>query len=408
MSRPASYDWVVLNQSQSPAFQRLMERITGPGRRALMVTGMPHPMASGPLEVEAAPAYDRRGLKARASSWLRFMAAAGARAARLRGRPFLFVATNPPMLPHLAWALRRARGLRYAVLVWDLYPDAMVHQGMTSASSPMARAFRELNRRAFRGAEAVIVLSERMGELVRAQVGDAPVRIEVIPNWGDTETIRPLPKADNPFALAHGQADRVTVMYSGNIGQTHGLTSVVQAAARLQGDERVGFLVIGDGLGRPAVEAEVERLSLAGRVRLVDYQPWEMLPLTLATGDIAIVAQAPGTEDHSFPSKTYQALAAGSAILALTSPTSDLARLVEEHDVGATVARDDVDAIEATLRGWLDDPSRLEQLRSNARRVAVERFSEDAVARRFLEVLGPHIGGPQGSQPATGQPRQAR
>lgn len=391
-TRDQPYDWVVLNQSQSPAFQRMLERITGDDRRALLVTGMPHPTDRTVLDIHPGPAYDRQGLKARASSWMRFVAAAVARVARVKGKPFVFVATNPPMLPHLAWALRRTRGMRYAVLVWDLYPDALVHQGMTNAGSMLARSWRALNRRAFRNAEAVIVLSERMGQLVREQVGDMRVRIEVIPNWGDTETIRPRPKQDNPFAIAHGQQDRVTIQYSGNIGQTHGLASVVKAARRFQGDERAGFLIIGDGLGRPAVEAEVESLGLQDTVHLVDYQPWEMLPQTLATGDVAIVAQAPGTEDHSFPSKTYQALAAGSAILALTLPTSDLARMVAEHDVGATVARDDVDGIERTLRGWLDEPERLRQLQANARRVAEELYSEDAVARRFVEVLGPHIG----------------
>ncbi|MGM0577364.1 MAG: glycosyltransferase family 4 protein [Myxococcota bacterium] len=358
----------------------------------LVLTGMPHPTRSDRVCVEAATPYDRRSLETRAASWLKFAGRAAWRVARLRDRPFVLAVTNPPVLPHLAWLARRLRGLPYGLLIWDVYPEHIVKMGWMSERHPVVRTWSALNRRALLGAEVVITLGDRMARAMKADLGpDADrVRFETIPNWADTDAIRPIPKEDNPFAREHGQVGRTTVMYSGNMGASHGLETLTEAARRLRDRDDLRFLFIGDGLGRAAVEDKVAAHRLDD-VTLLPFQPWEVLPRSAATAEVAVVTQAPDTEHLSVPSKTYTALAAGSAILALTSEESDLADLVREHDVGVVCPRDDADAATRAIDGLTSDPERLATLRANARRVAETHFSPAALRRRFGEVLGPLI-----------------
>src|SRR5690606_8968901 len=104
-----------------------------------------------------------------------------------------------------------------------------------------------------------------------------PLRsLEVIPNWADTNALRPLHKQDNPLAWELGQRDKLTVLYSGNMGAGHTLSGVIEAAALLESDPRIEFLFIGDGLSRPALEAEVAQRKL-NNVRFFDYQPHDRL-----------------------------------------------------------------------------------------------------------------------------------
>jgi glycosyltransferase involved in cell wall biosynthesis len=386
---------VVLNQSHSPAFQAILGRLAAELGPCLLVSGSAEAaVTEGELTVRLGPRYDRRGLAARAASWLRFLGVAAAHTVTLRGRPFLLVVTNPPMLPHLAWLLSRLRHRRYALLIWDIYPDHLVAMGWMGPRHPLVKLWRRLNRWALRSAELVITLGDRMAETLEAQLGAdrSKARLEVIPNWANIDTLQPVPKAENTFAVEHGQVGVVTVLYSGNMGASHDLMPVIEAADRLRADPRVRFLNIGDGLGRPALEREVNRRKLEN-VQIVDYQPWSMLPLSLASGDIAVVTQRQGTEHLSMPSKTYSALAVGSAILALTEPDSDLARLVREHRVGRVCRRDDPAAIAGALRELLDHPERLQRMQVRARRLAEREFSEDAVYHRLLEVLRPLVVG---------------
>ena len=185
--RHNKYSWVLLNQSQSPAFQHMMEQLSERMGPCLMLTGMPHPQISDEVELKTGPAYDRRGLGFRAWSWLRFMGSAINQTSFIGGKPFVLAVTNPPMLPHWAWLLRKTRGIRYGLLVWDIYPDHIVRQGWAGPKNPLVTSWAALNKRVLRDAEVIITIGEQMGNALRQQVDPGTtLPIEVIPNWADT------------------------------------------------------------------------------------------------------------------------------------------------------------------------------------------------------------------------------
>lgn len=324
-------------------------------------------------------------------AWFGFLIHALFWGIRLPGGAFLLVVTNPPLLPHLAWILHRARGIPYGLLVWDIYPDHLVALDLIPHSHPLARMWRTLNRKAMKDARVVITLGEAMAETLRGQLLsrrplDKP--IEVIPNWADVDHIRPLPKCSNSFARAHGQIGKVTVMYAGNVGATHGLEILASTAEALKNDSRISFMVVGDGLGLDGLvkEAEARRLT---NIEFLPPQPWSALPEMLATADIAVVAQRAGTEALSMPSKAYSSLAAGSALLALTSRQGDLARLVIDHRVGLVSPQGDVAGLVGCLRRLTDGEAELREMRLIARRVAVEIFSGEHAYRLLRASLTP-------------------
>lgn len=394
MSSKRYSQWVVLNQSQSPVFQQLLEKLSSDLGPTLIYTGTPFESTVDGVMVEAGPRYDRTSLRGRAKSWIAFTFSATKLLFRLRARPFLLAVTNPPFLPQLVWFFHMLRGWPYALLMWDIYPDHLVQAGILRRRGAIARTWTWLNRKAMRDAEVVITIGDRMAGVLMAQLGSdvEQRRIEVIPNWGDIESLRPMAKAENTFAVEHDQVDKVTVVYSGNMGKTHSLKTVVEAARRLQNDPRVSFVFIGDGLGKPELEEAVRQSKLTN-VKLLPAQPWNVLPLSLAMADIAIVTQAPGSENLSLPSKTYSMLAVGAAVLACTSMESDLADLVTKHEVGFVCPHDDSDAIERAIRVLANDPERLARYRANARVIAEQKFSFEAVYQQFRATLGAVVAG---------------
>ncbi len=100
----------------------------------------------------------------------------------------------------------------------------------------------------------------------------------------------------------------------GNLGMVHDLTVLPAVAAQLQAYPDVHFVVIGEGAGRKALEAQCARLDLSN-LTFLPFQPESALPFSLAMADIGLVALAKGAEGVSMPSKTYYMMAAGSALL---------------------------------------------------------------------------------------------
>ncbi len=376
--------WVAVNQSLAPKYLDLLQGLARVHGSCTLLTGTRCPSARPLLRVVEGPPYKGVSIRARAWSWLRFSAFVTRRLLVGRRPRLVFAASNPPFLAPICWLVSRLRRVPYVLLVWDIYPDHVVQQGWMSGRNPLVRLWRRANRLALRRAGAVVTIGGRMAATLKRQAGD--IRIDVIPNWADTEAIRPLAKVDNEFARQHGQTGKVTVLYSGNIGRTHNAAVLADAAALLGGLAGVHFLVIGEGLGLDDLRRRAAELRVAN-LSLLPLQPWERMPLSLATGDIAVVLQGAGTEHLSVPSKAYTLMAAGCAIVACTAADSDLAELVDRHNIGMVVPAGDAAALAAAIRRLATDPALLAAMRGRARRAAEESFSLERAVSSFAGVF---------------------
>lgn len=368
-----------LNQVAGPLFRELAEDVAVAHGGAELLTG--HVGAFGralcpELRVIPGPDYDRRSLLRRGWSWLRFFA----RALRVvwgadRNR-ILFIVSNPPFLPLSGWLAARLRRQQYCLLIYDLYPGVLVRLGRISPDGIVATVWRFFNRMTWSRASVVFTIGENMAVNVRAELAGLrnPPPVVVIPNWADVAFVRPIAKETNPFAIEQGQTGRVTVLYSGNLGDSHDVGSLVEAAALLKGDPRVTFLVIGSGARWNDIESAIRTRGLSN-IRLLPFQPEARLPQTLTTGDIAVVSMERGTEGHMVPSKTFYYMAAGSAILAVVPEQTEVAAIAETDGCGLWVEPGNTAAIAAGIRRFLDDPRFLAECRQRSRRLAEERYS---------------------------------
>ena len=190
--------WMVLNQSHSPAFVRMLGRLSTHLGACRLLTGMADETRVAGVRAARGPGYTRTSLARRLLSWFAFMLWATPRVL-LGAKPKRVLAlTNPPMLPQLAWLSWKLRGVPYSLIIWDLYPDHVVTQGWMSASNPVVKIWRVVNRWAFDGAHAVITLGPSMAKAVAQQMSTTE-RLHVIPNWADVSELVPLDHEDNPL-----------------------------------------------------------------------------------------------------------------------------------------------------------------------------------------------------------------
>ena len=383
----------VVNQVVGPLMWQLLEAMEHRGVSCEALTGWVD------CPPDRAPSFRvRRGAKLRKQpafkriwSWGLFTLQALWALVRRRRAPALVV-TNPPLTMLTLPLLRRLTGLRYVLLFYDIYPDAMERMGMLKAGSCASRCWRRLSRRAMLRSAGVITIGERMAETLRGHLRPSDdVPIEVIPNWADTSFIRPMPRDENPFARRHGLVGKFVVLYSGAFGATHDVDSIVAAARMLQDLPEVHFVLIGGGTRREQVEKRVREAALAN-LTLLDFQPLETLPYSLASADCQIVCLDEGYEGISVPSKTYNALAAGSAVLAVSPPDTELTELVARHGVGRHIPPRSPEALADAVRFYYENPAALVEARAAARGLAEHRYSLDAGAEHYARYLSRTLG----------------
>ncbi len=264
--------------------------------------------------------------------------------------------------------------------IQDVFPDAAIETGAITNRRIIAAA-RWLERVSYHRAAAVTVLSNDLRDNVAAKVRPSKrADVRVIPNFVDTEVIRPRDRM-TAFRGELGIGSEVVVLYAGNVGFSQSLEMVVDAARALPS---LTFVINGDGAARASL---IERAGGIDNIRFSGYQPADRLPEVLATGDIHLVPLKAGLGRVSVPSKTYSILAAGRPVLASIDAGTEVPRILAESGGGVCVPPDAPEALRQALERLAGDPSGRDTMAAAGRRWVETAASPAAVARAYADLI---------------------
>ncbi len=302
--------------------------------------------------------------------------------AGMRRGDLVLAVTNPPLLPYVMLFAARLRGARTVLLVHDVYPEVLVATGMVGPHSLLERFGQRASRFLLRRVERIVAIGRDMRDVLLRRGEDLRPKIDTIPNWGDTDLVVPHNPAADRLLVSLGLQDKFVVQYLGNMGRTHPLDLLLDAAALLVRDD-IHFIFCGEGARRRTMERRIER-DRPVNVTLLPPCSSEELPAHLGACDLSVIALIPGMSGNSVPSRMYNVMAAGKPILALSEAESELVRVVAEDDIGWTLPATATPAdIAAVIRDAAADRARLVQMGDRARRVAEERYSRMNVVNAF-------------------------
>ncbi len=286
----------------------------------------------------------------------------------------VLVVTAPPSLPVTTALASLMRGASYTLLVQDSYPEILVAVGSAKPDSMFVRFAHYVNRRVYKHAAKVIVMGRDMNELFQRKTEGLDMPIVTIPNWADLESIEPFPREDNPLLKELGIEDKFVLLYAGNIGHPTDVETIVEAAERLKSREEIHFLFIGAGAKKKWLDSAVAERELTN-VTVLDYRPRSEQTLFLNACDVGLVALIKGMLGTAMPSRTYNIMAAGKPIIALTDEGSELARVIDEEGIGWHVRPGNAAALEEAILAARDPRTELEQMGQRARAAAEAKYS---------------------------------
>jgi len=336
---------------------------------------------------------DKKNLWRRALGFIGFSVIsifAGLQAGRVRGdqrRVDAVIAMSPPLTLGLSgWLIAKGRRAPLVFNIQDVFPDAAIETGAIT-NAAVIKVSRWLEKISYRFASIVTVLSDDLRDNVVAKLPLAQAsKVVVIPNFVDTEVIRPLDRMTK-YRDELGIDDRPVVMYAGNVGFSQSLNLLLDAAREFPD---VAFVVNGSGAARSVLEAEAKKST---NVIFGDYQPIERLSEVLATADIHAVLLKRGLGKVSVPSKTYSIMAAGRAVVAAIDPGTEVTRLIAGAQCGHAVLPDDSAALIEALRMMLADFYEIRQMGERARRFVEQVASPTSVAQQYVTAVSGLVSG---------------
>lgn len=291
--------------------------------------------------------------------------------------------TMPPVLVGgTACFAARMRGGRFLYHCMDLYPEiAQLNRKLPMGRGLLPWLLGLWDRHTCRKAWRVVVLSEDMKQTLAAR-GIATDNVRVLNNFaleaeGAEEQTSDLPDR------SEGEC---RVLFAGNLGRFQGLDVLMGAADRLREYAHIQFHFLGDG----AMRNELEQWAgdqLGKTVHLHGFRPLAEALQFMETADLGVVSLQPGVIASAFPSKTMTYLSSGLALLTMVEKDSALARMVEEHKLGVSVAQGDADAMAWVIRDFAQQTRDREAERARIRAFAEGEFSSRAALARWDQLL---------------------
>lgn len=297
-------------------------------------------------------------------------------------KPDVIFATVPPLLVSLPVAVYAfMRRCRVVLNLQDIVSEAAMRVKLVNSDSLVLRTAKKVEDLSYQNVSRVSVIAEGFRDKLLEQ-GIPPEKIVYIPNWVDTNFIRPLPKANNPFREANGLTDKFVVLYSGNIALTQGMETVIKAAAKLGHIEDIVFVIVGEASALENLK-ELCKVDNAHNVLLLPFQPREKLPEMLAAADVGLVVQKRDVTAFNLPSKIPVILASGRAIVASVPDTGTAKVAVMRSGGGLVIPPEDAQAMADAVLKLYGDRSLVEALGQQGRKFAEEEFSFDQALTQY-------------------------
>ncbi|MBK7107877.1 MAG: glycosyltransferase family 4 protein [Bacteroidetes bacterium] len=223
-------------------------------------------------------------------------------------------------LPPMGYLLKLFLRHRFSMLIWDVYPDVFKITGMKE-SHWFYRLWAKCNKIVFKKAYRLFTIGNRMADLLSVYADRS--KILITPIWSIFQKNSKVSKNTNPFIAEHKLQDKSIVQYSGNIGLTHKVETMVQLAEILKDNKTILFQIIGRGPRVPYLQKLVEEKNLHNCVFL-PFQTDAMFPYSLSAADLGVVILDETTSKGSVPSKTYNLMSYGIPALFITAKDSEL------------------------------------------------------------------------------------
>lgn len=298
----------------------------------------------------------------------------------------ILVVTTPPTLPFVTAIAALLRGAHYVLLIHDNYPEILFAAGKSSENGAFANILNFCNRWLYKHASKIIVVGRDMEVLIRRKTAGLDIPIAVIQNWAELETVEPRPRAENHLLKELGLENRFVILYAGNMGYPNDIETIVECADRLKENANIHFIFLGTGVKERALRKSVVDLKLPN-ITLLAPKPRDEQIVFLNACDVALVSLVAKMRGVSMPSRTYNILAAGKPILALTEDESELAIVIDEDKVGWHVPPGNADRLMAAINEIFEKREELTAYGERARASAIEKYSREVASRKYIDAL---------------------
>jgi glycosyltransferase involved in cell wall biosynthesis len=255
-------------------------------------------------------------------------------------------------------------------------------EGRREGAGRFATAIKTLlERRVYRRAARLIVLSQAFKDVLCHSYGVDASRVDIVPGGVDCKRYDVALSRDQARAKLHWPADRHILLAVRRLVHRMGLEDLITATTELRRKHPdLLIFIAGKGPIAPLLQQHIDDAGLADHVKLLGYVSDADLPVAYAAADISVV---PTVALEGFGLIAIESLAAGTPVI--VTPVGGLPEVVRGLSTSLITDGTGPHALVRAIGAALADPSRL-PTREACKQYTREHFDLPVIARRTKSV----------------------
>ena len=291
----------------------------------------------------------------------------------------VLLVTNPAPLVAMLSKLRKKKAFDLNILVHDVFPENTKPAGL-KVPEKAYNILKNIFDKAYSRADQLIALGRDMKQVLEQKVArfEHRPKVCIIENWADLDIVFPMELQMHPKTFV--------LEYAGNIGRVQGLQELIEDVYKANNME-MEFHLWGTGAEENGLKEYVNHKGMHNVVFHGAYLRSKQSEV-INCCDMALVTLTEGMLGLGVPSKTYNIMAAGKAILFIGEPNSEIGLLVKEKQIGFVFEPSDRDGIVKFLSELTPEKlSDFEIMGEKARKVAETEYAKEIILNKFVEAI---------------------
>ncbi len=301
--------------------------------------------------------------------------------------PFLpkvdvIISTSPQFFCGLTGFLARlVKRAPWVLEIRDLWPESIVTVGAMKKGSAI-RLLEVIETFAYRQADRIVSVTESFVPHIEARGGAG--KVEVVKNGVDLSLFGCLADGKE-IKRRFNLEDRFVAAYVGTHGMAHGLDTILDAAAVLKNETRIGFMLVGDGAERRRLQDRDEAMKL-DNVRIVGQLPKSDMPAVWAATDASLILlRKSDAFKKVIPSKMFEAMAMARPIV--LGVEGEARELLENACAGMAITPESAKDLAVAVSKLSGDAELSARFGRKGLVYVREHFDRSKLASRYIEIL---------------------
>ncbi|OGB31107.1 MAG: hypothetical protein A3F78_00800 [Burkholderiales bacterium RIFCSPLOWO2_12_FULL_61_40] len=299
-------------------------------------------------------------------------------------KPDVVLASSPPIFPMFsAWLVCKVRRIPFVIEVRDLWPASAVQMGILK-NKQLIGIMVWMERLLYNKSKKIVALTEGIRDDICAR-GWPKSKVELVTCGVDFDKLYPDALGAEFVRQAHGWQDKKIVLYFGALGEANNLPVTLRTAQRLQTQQDILFVLIGDGMKRVDTEKQVAELGLKN-VLVLPPVPKDEARMFINAADLCLVTLRDiPLFDGAIPTKLIDYMACGKVVLC--GIRGEAQRIVDEAAAGMIFEPDNDEQLSGQVLDLLNDDARAARMGAAGLSYVQSRFSAAKIRQQTENVL---------------------